>query len=232
MKQLHFRNTFKPKHWRGLTHTHLQTVLESHVFLKEKRDSAIKGRAVVGGNTQRDFISKEDSSSPTVATKAVLLSCIINAEEERDVAIINILNAFIQTRVEDEKEMAFIKIREVLLDILVEMPQICTSRTSQPTKRVWNSWWYSARTRCMARWLQAFNTTVSLQRVWQTLGLSLTSTIYASLPRWLTDNRWLYVITWMILSWSTAGEKSMIRWSSVLDNNMKASSETYFGRWR
>ena len=106
------------------------------MFLKEKRDSAIKGRAVVGGNTQRDFISKEDSSSPTVATKAVLLSCIINAEEERDVAIINILNAFIQTRVEDEKEMAFIKIREVLLDILVEMPQICTSRTSQPTKRV------------------------------------------------------------------------------------------------
>ena len=44
-----------------------------------------------------------------------------NAEEERDVAVIDIPNAFIQTRVEDEKDMAFIKIRGVLVDILVEI---------------------------------------------------------------------------------------------------------------
>jgi hypothetical protein len=40
----------------------------------------------------------------------VLLSCIIDAEEERDVAVVDISNAFIQTRVENEKDMAFIKI--------------------------------------------------------------------------------------------------------------------------
>ena len=50
-----------------------QTVLESHMFLKEKRDGVIKGRAVAGGNKHRDYISKEDESSPTVATKALLL---------------------------------------------------------------------------------------------------------------------------------------------------------------
>ena len=119
MKQLHFRNTFKPKHWKELTHTQRQTVLEYHMFLKEKRDGAIKGRSVAGGNKQRDYISKEDASSPTVATEAVLLSCVIDAEEERDVAVIDIPNAFIQTRVEDEKDMAFIKIHGVLVDILV-----------------------------------------------------------------------------------------------------------------
>ena len=80
-----------------MTHTQRQTVLESHMFVKEKRDGEIKCRAVAGGNKQRDYISKEDSSSPTVATEAVLLSCIIDAEEERDVAVINIPNAFIQT---------------------------------------------------------------------------------------------------------------------------------------
>ena len=74
---------------------------------------------MAGGNKQRDCISKEDASSPTVATEAVLLSCIIDVEEDRDVAVINIPNAFIQTQVEDEKEMAFIKIRGVLVDILV-----------------------------------------------------------------------------------------------------------------
>ena len=53
LKQLHFRNTFKPEHWRELTHTQRQTVLESHMFLKEKIYEAIKGRAVAGGNKQR-----------------------------------------------------------------------------------------------------------------------------------------------------------------------------------
>ena len=91
------------------------------MFLKEKRDGAIKGRAVTGGNKQRDYISKEDPISPTVATKAVLMSCIIDAMEKRDVAVIDISNAFIQTRVEDEKYIAFIKICGFLVDILMEI---------------------------------------------------------------------------------------------------------------
>ena len=74
-----------------------------------------------GGNKQRDYISKEDASSPTVTTEAVLLSCIIDAEEERDVSVIDIPNAFIQTRFEDEKDIAFINICGVLVDILVEI---------------------------------------------------------------------------------------------------------------
>jgi hypothetical protein len=92
MKQLHFRETFKPYHWSELSHTQKQSVLESHMFLKEKRDGKIKGRTVAGGNKQRDFISKEDASSPTVATEAVLLTSIIDALEGRDVAVIDIPN--------------------------------------------------------------------------------------------------------------------------------------------
>jgi hypothetical protein len=69
------------------------------MFLKQKWDGKIKGRTVAGGNKQQDYISKEDASSPTVARESVLLSCIIDAEEERDVAVVDILNAFIQTRV-------------------------------------------------------------------------------------------------------------------------------------
>jgi hypothetical protein len=121
MKQLHMRNTFKPKHWRELTADQRNTVLESHMFLKEKRDGKIKGRTVAGGNKQRDYISKEDASSPTVATESVLLSCIIDAEEGRDVAVIDIPNAFIQTRIEDEKDMTFIKLHGMLVDILTDI---------------------------------------------------------------------------------------------------------------
>ena len=91
------------------------------MFLEDKRDGAIKGRAVAGGNKHRDYISKEYESSPTVATEAVLLSCIIDAEEERYVAVINTPNTFIQTLVEHEKDIEFIKICGVLVDIMVKI---------------------------------------------------------------------------------------------------------------
>ena len=92
------------------------------MFLKDKSDGTIKGRTVAGGNKQRSFIKKEEASSPTVAIESVLLTCIIDAEEERDVAVMNIPNAFIQTRIEDEKDMAIIKLRGVLVDMLMEIP--------------------------------------------------------------------------------------------------------------
>jgi hypothetical protein len=135
MKQLHFRNTFKPKHWRELSQVQQQAVLESHMFLKQKRDGKIKGRTVAGGNNQRYYISKEDDSSPTVAMESVLLSCIIDAEEEWDVAVVDIPNAFVHTRVENEKDMAYIKIRGILVDILVEIaPDVYKSYASKDKK--------------------------------------------------------------------------------------------------
>jgi hypothetical protein len=100
MKQLHFRDTFKPTHGQELIQVQPQTVLQSHMFIKQKRDVKIKGRIVAGGNNQRNYISKEDISSLAVATESVLLSCIIDAEEECDVTVVDISNAFFQTRVE------------------------------------------------------------------------------------------------------------------------------------
>jgi hypothetical protein len=135
MKQFHFRNMFKPKHWQELTQVQQLIVLEYHMFLKQKLDGKIKGRTVAGGNKQWDYISKEYASSPMVATESVLLSCIIDAKEERDVAVVDIPNAFIQTRVENEKDMAFIKIRGILVDILVEIaPDVYKSYISKDKK--------------------------------------------------------------------------------------------------
>jgi hypothetical protein len=108
------------------------------MFLKEKRDGSLKGRTVAGGNKQRDYISNEDASLPTVKTEAVLLSCITDAKEERDVTVIDIPNAFIQTQVEDKEDMAIIKIHGVLVDILVDiLVQIAPEAMStSPTSRL------------------------------------------------------------------------------------------------
>jgi hypothetical protein len=135
IKQLYLQNAFKPKHWRALSQVQRRTVLESHMFLKQKRDGNIKGRTVAGGNKQRDYISTEDASSPTVAMEALLLSCIIDAEGGRDVAVVDTPNAFVQMRAENEKDMAFIKIHGVLLDILVEIaPDVYESYVSRDKK--------------------------------------------------------------------------------------------------
>ena len=50
------------------------------MFFKLKKNGKIKGRAVDGGNKQGDLISKEEASSPTVATKVEIISCVIDAQ--------------------------------------------------------------------------------------------------------------------------------------------------------
>ncbi len=47
--------------------------------------------------------------------------CIVDANKNRDVAIVDIPNAFVQTIVEDEKDKALICIRGLLVDILVSI---------------------------------------------------------------------------------------------------------------
>jgi hypothetical protein len=121
MYQLHMRETFEPLAWEDLSTEQKKQTLESHLFLKMKRDGTIKGRTVAGGNKQRLYIHKEDATSPTVATESVLLTAFIDAFEHRDVAVVDIPNAFIQTRIDKEDEMAIIRIREELVDMLVEI---------------------------------------------------------------------------------------------------------------
>jgi hypothetical protein len=121
IKQLHFMNTFKPNHWRELIQFQLQKMLESHMFLKQKRGGKIKGRTMAGGNKQCDYIFKEDARSPTVTTDSVMMACIIGTEEKRDVAVVDTPIAFVQTCVDNENDMVFIRIRGILVDILVEI---------------------------------------------------------------------------------------------------------------
>ncbi len=91
------------------------------MFVKKKRSGQIKAPKVVGGNKQRDFISKENASSPTVAIESVLLTSLVDAQENCNVAIVDIPNAFIQTVVEDDEDKVLMRIRGHMVDVLVKV---------------------------------------------------------------------------------------------------------------
>jgi hypothetical protein len=50
---------------------------------------------------QRAYIPREDTTSPTVSTQAVFLTCLVDAYEGRDVATVNIPGAFMQADMND-----------------------------------------------------------------------------------------------------------------------------------
>jgi Reverse transcriptase (RNA-dependent DNA polymerase) len=75
--------------------------LQYLMFLKQKRCGKIKGRGCADGRKQRLYLSKEDTSSPTVAIESVNLSCVIDADENRDVATVDIPGAFLHADMDD-----------------------------------------------------------------------------------------------------------------------------------
>ena len=74
---------------------------------------------VVGGNKQRGHIDKTDATSPTAALESVLLTSTIDAKEGRDVAFIDIPNAFVTTRIKDKKYIVTVRVRGKLAELMV-----------------------------------------------------------------------------------------------------------------
>jgi hypothetical protein len=66
------------------------------MFLKRKRCGKVKARGCANGRPQREYISKDESSSPTVSIYALMTSCLMDAIEGRKVATCDIPGAFLQ----------------------------------------------------------------------------------------------------------------------------------------
>ena len=66
-------------------------------------------------------MTKEESCFPSVSTKAVLLTSIVDALEGRDVVIVDIPNAFIQTQVHDANDCVIVCITGVIVECLVKV---------------------------------------------------------------------------------------------------------------
>jgi hypothetical protein len=124
MDQLHRRSCFTPKSIAKMTQIERRKAQQALMFLGEKRCRTVKGRMVYNGKPTREWLSREDSASPTAALESIMLTAVIDAHEERDVMTCDIPNAFIQAlmpKVKDGDERVMMKITGVLVDMLVKL---------------------------------------------------------------------------------------------------------------
>ena len=125
MKQLNYREVFTPIDTTEMTFEERKKSMESLIFLVEKRDGRIKGRTCANGSVQREYIGREEATSPTASTDAVILTAIIDAKQGRDVMVADVPHAFVQTSINKERlkkgDRVIMKIRGVLVDMLENM---------------------------------------------------------------------------------------------------------------
>jgi len=118
MKQLHDRKTIRPRYATELSTRDKRRALAYLMFIKEKRCGTIKGRGCADGRKQRIYKTKEETSSPTVRTESLLLSCVIDAKEKRDVATCDVPGAFMQV---DVDEIVHVRLEGVMAEMLAKV---------------------------------------------------------------------------------------------------------------
>ena len=115
MHQLHDRDVMKPVHKDCLTPKQRKEALAYLMFLKRKRCGKIKGRGCADGRKQRAYITKEDSTAPTVSTEAVFLSAVIDSMEGRNVVVLDVPGAFMQAEIDELVHVRFTGAMVILL---------------------------------------------------------------------------------------------------------------------
>jgi Reverse transcriptase (RNA-dependent DNA polymerase) len=75
--------------------------------IKEKRDGRLKGRTVADGSAQKGKFSKSETGSPTAASDVVILTSMIDAYKNRDVAVADVTGAYLHAHMKDFISMRF-----------------------------------------------------------------------------------------------------------------------------
>ena len=101
LQQLLTRRVMHGVYASSLTRHQRGAALRYLMFLKEKRSGDVKGRGCADGRKQRLYKTKEETSSPTVSTEALFLTCAVDAIERRAVLICDIPGAFMQADIDE-----------------------------------------------------------------------------------------------------------------------------------
>jgi hypothetical protein len=138
LKQLNDLDVISPCKPEDLSREEVKNALPYLMFLKRKRCGKIKGRGCADGRRQREFISNDEASSPTVNLNALFLTCIQEAIEERDVATVDIPGAFLQTDMPTDEPPVHIRLTGKMAMLLTQLDPVrygpCLFETSKGVK--------------------------------------------------------------------------------------------------
>ena len=110
------------------------------MFFKEKRGGKLKSRHCVDGSSQREYISKEEAASPTVAIESVFTTATISAFEKRFDRTFDIPCTFVNT---DSDENVLMVLKDDMAEIMVKIvpniyrKHITTNSKGRPILYVW-----------------------------------------------------------------------------------------------
>jgi hypothetical protein len=87
------------------------------MFLKEKRDGSIKGRACADGRKQRETATPGEAASPTVSLESVMITAAVEAHDGCDIAVVDVPGAFLSEEMDEEVIMT---LRGRLAELMVK----------------------------------------------------------------------------------------------------------------
>jgi hypothetical protein len=107
---------------KSVSYDMFQMSLSYLMFRKRKRCGKIKARGCADGRSQHDYITKAESSSPTVKTQALMCSCLIDVIERRCVVVRDIPGAFLQADYPQEKgKECYLKFEGAMVDMICKI---------------------------------------------------------------------------------------------------------------
>ena len=107
--------------WKDFTWDIIKQALGYLVFLKRKRSGKMKGRGCADGQSQQEYITREESSSPTVLLYDLMGSCAMDAMEGRKVITVDIAGEFLQGGLPQDEHPGCIMFKGIMVDMICEI---------------------------------------------------------------------------------------------------------------
>lgn len=89
-------------------------------LIKIKRCGKVKGRTCADGSVQRNYVSREEASSPTLSNEALMCLLLINSFENRDIAVFDVPGAYLHAAIPKDK-FAILKIEDEFVNIMCDV---------------------------------------------------------------------------------------------------------------
>ena len=78
----------------------------------------MKGRGCANGRPQQEYITKEESSLPTVSLYALMGSCLMDAMDSRKTITVDISGAFLQGDWPQDENPGYIMFEGIMVDMI------------------------------------------------------------------------------------------------------------------